>query len=103
MDGGFRVSLILPLTGLLAAGVTVNLLLYWAVICRVLYKFGARFPTGLAFWRIPNELKAFRDICATHGKSLAPYAGCLILFWFNFLLAVVLVLRIVWERTQPPS
>jgi hypothetical protein len=103
MADGLRFSLLIPLSALLIAGVVIDLVLYWFVICRTLYKFGAKFPTGIAFWRIPRELKAFRDICSTRGKSFTPYAAFLILFGFNFLMAIVLVLRLLWERTSPPS
>jgi hypothetical protein len=103
MNDGFQSSLFIPLAMLLAAGLAINLLLYWLVVCRVLYKFGARFPTGVAFWRIPNELKAFRDICSTHGRSLGTYVAFIILFWFNSIMTVIVLLRVLWERTQPPS
>jgi hypothetical protein len=103
MDDGFKTSMIVPLVALLLSGVGINLLIFWVIICPVLYKFGARFPTGLAFWRVPKELKAFRDVCSTHGKSFFPYVAFQILFWFNLTLAVVLALRVLWENTQPPS
>ena len=85
---------------LLVASLAVQLGLHWFVVCRALYKHGAKFPTGLLVWRWFKELRGYRDVLAARGDDLAPYYIIFILTWFNLLLGFVVVVRALWERTH---
>jgi len=85
---------------LLGALVATNVLIYWLVVCRTLYKRGARFPTGLLFWRFFHELRIYREICRARGSPLTIYFITFILTWFNLLLALGTALRALWEQTH---
>src|SRR5579859_6180713 len=85
----------------LAASATANILLHWVVICGRLYRHGARFPTGLLFWRVFPELRRYRDLFKAGGKPLTFYYFGFVLAWFNFLLAIATVLRILWVQSHP--
>jgi hypothetical protein len=91
---------ILGLVVLLGLLVVVNILVYWFVICRALYKHGAKFPTGFMFWRVFKDLRTYRDLCRAHCLSLSPYYCTFILSWFNLLLALGTALRALWEQTH---
>ena len=94
-DHGF-----LALVILLSALVATNVLIHWLVVCRTLYKQGAKLPTGLLFWRVFHELRIYREICRARGNSLTIYYMTFILTWFNLLLAFGTVLRALWEHTH---
>jgi hypothetical protein len=85
----------------LAASVIANILLHWVVICGRLYRHGARFPTGLLFWRVFPELRRYRDLARMGGKPLTFYYFGFILAWFNFLLIVVTLVCMLWFQTHP--
>ena len=68
-----------------------NLLLYWVVVCPVLYRSGARFPTGLMPWRYFHDLRGYQMILAAEGKSSNRYYILLFLTWFNILLGIGIV------------
>jgi hypothetical protein len=85
---------------LLGVSLGANILLHWVVVCRRLYRHGARFPTGLFFWRVFSELRKYRDFTAAAAKPLTFYYTGFILTWFNLLLAFGLALRILWLQTQ---
>jgi hypothetical protein len=87
---------------LLGGSVTINLLLYWLVICPTLFKRGLKFPTGM-FWRFFHDLRVYQEICRAEARSLTIYYFCLILTWFNLVLGLVTVLRAIYEATKPPS
>jgi len=89
-------GLLIPLSALVAT----NVLIHWLVICRTLYKQGAKFPTGLLFWRVFHELRIYREICRARGNSLSIYYITFILTWFNLLLAFGTVLLALWEQTH---
>jgi len=86
---------------LLGVLVTINVLIYWLAICGTLYKRGARFPTGLLFWRFFHEMRVYEEICRARGRPLTFYHFCFILTWFNLLLALVTALLAIWDKTNP--
>lgn len=86
---------------LLGVSVTINLLLYWLVICPALYKRGMKFPTGL-FWRFFHEMHVYQEICRERSRSLTIYYFCLILTWFNLLLGLITALCAIYDATHPP-
>jgi hypothetical protein len=91
---------LIGLTLLLAVSVATQLGLHWCRVCRTLYKRGAKFPTGLMFWRWFKELRRYRDLLAARGEDLSPYYITVILIWFNLLLAFAVVVRALWEQTH---
>jgi|SRR5579862_2759620 len=92
---------LLGLLILLGVSVITNILLHWAVICGRLYRHGAKFPTGLLFWRVFAELRRYRDLTRAAGKPLTFYYFGFVLAWFNLLLAVATVLRMLWIQSHP--
>ena len=94
---------LLALVILLAVSVVASVLLHWIVICPALYRRGARFPTGLLFWRVFNELRRYKEIKTAVGNSLTPYYFSFILAWFNMLLALGTALRVLWTESHPPG
>jgi hypothetical protein len=85
----------------LAGSVFLTLLLYWGVICRKLYEYGARFPTGLMFWRCFHELRLYRDVCGPHDSTATVHLTFLILFWFDAVLLVIWSVCAFWQYTHP--
>ena len=92
---------LLGLMILLGVSLVTNILLHWIVVCPRLYRHGARFPTGLLFWRVFPELRRYRDFTCAAAKPLTFYYTGFILTWFSLLLAFALALRILWLQTQP--
>lgn len=92
---------LLGLVILLGTFVTASMILHWFVVCRALYKHGARFPTGFVFWRAFHELRLYKELRSAHGRSLSVYYAAFILLWFNLLLLFGIVMRIVWSTTHP--
>ena len=92
---------LLGLMILLGVSLVTNILLHWIVVCPRLYRHGARFPTGLLFWRVFPELRRYRDFTCAAAKPLTFYYTGFILTWFTLLLAFALALRILWLQTQP--
>jgi hypothetical protein len=86
---------------LLGVFLLANLLLHWTIICPRLYRHGARLPTGLLFWRVFNELRAYKNLTMAKGHPLTFYHFGFILSWFNLLLAIALALRLLWAQTHP--
>ena len=86
---------------LLGVTTLANLLVHWLAICPRLYRHGARFPTGLFFWRVLRELRTYRDLTAARGNPLTFYYLDFILSWFSLLLALALALRLLWVQTHP--
>lgn len=91
---------LLGLIILLGASLITNILLHWFVVCRRLYRKGARFPTGLLFWRVFPEMRKYRDLTCAAGRPLTFYYTGYILTWFTLLLAVALGARILWLQSQ---
>ena len=87
--------ILLGVTGL------ANILVHWVAICPRLYRHGARFPTGLFFWRVFRELRAYRELTAARSRPLTFYYLGFILSWFSLLLAFAVVLRLLWVQTHP--
>jgi hypothetical protein len=87
---------LLGLVILLGVSLGVNILLHWTVVCPRLYRKGARFPTGLLFWRVFPEMRRYRDLTAAAAKPLTFYYMGFILTWFTLLLALALALRVLW-------
>jgi len=81
--------------------ILANILVHWTAICPRLYRHGARFPTGLFFWRVLRELREYRDLTAARGRPLTLYYLDFILSWSNLLLSLALALRILWVQTHP--
>jgi hypothetical protein len=92
---------LLGLTILLAVSIAAQFGLHWFRVCRKLYGHGAKFPTGFLFWRWFKELRRYRDLLAARGEDPSSYHIMFILTWFNFLLALVVVVRALWEYTHP--
>jgi hypothetical protein len=91
---------LLGLIILLGASLITSILLHWFVVCRQLYRRGARFPTGVFFWRVFPELRKYRDLTCAAGRPLTFYYTGYILTWFTLLLAFALAVRIVWLQSQ---
>jgi hypothetical protein len=94
---------ILGLIILLGASLSATIWLHWIVICPRLYRKGARFPTGLLFWRVFPELRRYRDLTSAAGKPTTFYYTGFILTWFTLLLAFALAARILWLQSQVGS
>jgi hypothetical protein len=94
---------LIPLILLLAGSVLLNLVFHRIVICRLLYKQEAKFPTGFLFWRIFPELRRHSEIRKARGKSLDAYYIAFILTWFNLLLAFGILVRVFYDYTQLPQ
>jgi hypothetical protein len=92
---------ILGLVIILSVSVVFSILLHWIFICPCLYRRGARFPTGLLFWRVFAELRRYKDIKMAAAMPLTPYYLSFILAWFNLLLAFGTALRMLWVQSHP--
>jgi hypothetical protein len=91
---------LLALMILLGMSLVANILLHWIVVCRRLYRHGARLPTGLLFWRVFPELRKYRDLTCAAAKPLTFYYTGFILTWFTLLLALAVAGRILWLQSQ---
>ena len=87
---------------IMAVGSSIaNILVHWFLVCPSLYKEGARPPTGLFLWRMPRELRRYREILRARSDSLSPYYIILLSRWFSVILAVVV--GFLWlSRSQNP-
>ena len=94
---------LLGLIILLGASLSANILLHWTVVCPRLYRKGARFPTGLLFWRVFPEMRRYRDLTSAAGRPLTFYYTGFILTWFTLLLAFALASRVLWLQTHVGS
>jgi hypothetical protein len=92
---------LLALMILLGVSLIANILLHWMVVCRRLYRHGARLPTGLLFWRVFPELRRYRDLTCAKAKPLTFYYTGFILTWFTLLLALGVAARILYLQTHP--
>lgn len=80
---------------LMIAGTGLTLLLYWARVCPVLYRHGARFPTGVALHRFARDLRRYRALQRADGQSVNLYYVLLVLAWFTAgTVVVVAVVRL---------
>jgi hypothetical protein len=70
-------------TRLLVAGAGLTLLLYWGHVCPVLYRHGARFPTGLALHRFARDLRRYHALQRADGQPSNLYYTLLVLAWFT--------------------
>jgi hypothetical protein len=93
---------LLALVVLLSVSLVASVLMHWIVICPTLYRRGARFPTGLLFWRVFSELRRYKEITTAVARPLTPYYLSFILAWFNLLLALGTALRLLWAQTHLP-
>jgi hypothetical protein len=93
---------LLALVVLLGVSLVAGVLMHWIVICPTLYRRGARFPTGLLFWRVFGELRRYKEITTAVARPLTAYYLSFILAWFNLLLALGTALRLVWAQSHPP-
>ncbi len=90
--------------GTAAAGVAaLTLLLYWFVVCVVLYMHGARFPTGLMPWRYFRDLRDYKEIVASKGRTPTLYYLMLFLTWATCALVMVLAVTFwqYYSQTNP--
>jgi hypothetical protein len=94
---------IIGLLILLGLIVLANILLHWMAICPRLYRHGARFPTGLFFWRVFRELRVYRELTVARSRPLTFYYLDFILSWSSLLLAFALALRLLWVQTHPAT
>ena len=90
---------LIGLLSLLGVSVLISLLLHWCVVCPRLYRNGARFPTGLLFWRVFQELRQYKDLVVATARPPTLYFLGFILAWFNLLLAFAIALRILWVQS----
>ncbi len=90
---------------ILVLGVTfvTNVLWHWIFICPSLYRRGARFPTGLLFWRVFAELRRYKEIMTAAAMPITAYYFDFIFTWFNLLLAFATALRLLWAQSHPPG
>jgi hypothetical protein len=91
---------LLGLVILLGVSLFTNILLHWTVVCPLLYRKGARLPTGLLFWRVFPELRTYRELTSAAGKPLTFFYTGFILTWFTLLLAFALAARVLWLHSQ---
>jgi hypothetical protein len=85
----------------LGVSLVANILWHWTLICPALYRRGARFPTGLLFWRVFAELRRYKEIKTAAALSIMPYYLDFILTWFNLLLAFGTAVRLLWVQSHP--
>jgi len=86
--------------GAAAAGLAaLTLLLYWFVVCVVLYLYGARFPTGLMPWRYFHDLRDYKEIVASKGRAPTLYYLMLFLTWTTCA-ALLAVAVAVWDYRE---
>ena len=89
------------LTILFGASAGASLLVHWLVVCRALYRDGARLPTGLLPWRWFHEMTRYKDLLRSRSESLSRYYIIVMNVWFAVVLG--LVLGLVWLWRSPPS
>lgn len=94
---------VLGLIWVLTVTFVTNVLWHWIVICPALYRRGARFPTGLLFWRVFAELRRYKEIMTAAALPITPYYLDFILTWFNLLLAFATAVRLLWVQSHPPG
>src|SRR5271154_2013918 len=94
---------LLGLVILLGASLVANILLHWTVVCPRLYRKGARFPTGLLFWRVFPELRKYRDLTSAMGRPITFYYTGFILTWFTLFLAFGVAARVLWLQSHVGS
>lgn len=92
---------LLALTIILALTIGASMYMHWFVVCRELYKHGARFPTGFLLWRQWRELRAFKDALAADARPLTIYYLNCILLIFNLVTLVVVLYWSLWAHTGP--
>jgi hypothetical protein len=88
---------------ILAVSLVANILWHWILICPALYRRGARFPTGLLFWRVFAELRRYKEIMTAAARPITPYYLDFILTWFNLLLAFGTAVRLLWVQSHLPG
>jgi hypothetical protein len=85
--------------GAAVAGLFVlTLTLYWFVVCVKLYRYGARFPTGLKPWCYFRDLRAYKEILLSEDRPVTIYYVLLLLTWL--LVALSLVLAVMYSQYQ---
>lgn len=85
-----------------ALSVTLTLLLYWLVVCRELYKAGAKFPTGLKLWQMFRDLRIYREVAAPHHPTAPVHFIFLILVWFDVAMLAFVTITAFFQYTHPP-
>jgi hypothetical protein len=86
---------------ILGVSLATNILWHWILICPSLYRRGARFPTGLLFWRVFAELRRYKEITTAAAKPITAYYFDFIFTWFNLLLAFATAVRLLWVQSHP--
>ncbi len=82
-----------------SCSIGLQLFLHWFAVSRMLYRYGARFPTGFLPWRIFRELRDYRELLRAEARILNPYYFYVVLFVFNVLLGLTLGLYFLWQHT----
>ena len=94
--------ILIGLTIMAIGSIIANIFVHWLLVCPSLYKEGARAPTGFLLWRMPRELRRYRDILRARSDSLSPYYIILLSRWFSIVLAIVV--GFLWlSRMQNPA
>jgi hypothetical protein len=78
-----EIHLLRAFTGLAGAGMAVTLALYWAKVCPVLYRHGARFPTGLALHRFMKDLHHYHALQRADARTADLYYALVFLTLFT--------------------
>ena len=72
-------------------GTATTLLVYWTAVCPELYRYGARFPTGLLLYRWKRDLRRYRHLLKAQARPLSWYYFLLVLTWFTLGIATVAI------------
>lgn len=91
-------------TGLLMIWVGTTLLsvvVHFAVVCRRLYRAGARPPVGLLPWRWLHDMHRYKEILRANSDSLSPYYIFILLALFNVVLGATLLVLHLQRLSNP--
>jgi len=91
--------IIQALSVVVAAFGGTTLLLYWFVVCPKLYRHGATFPTGLAFWRYFGDLHDYKEIVAAEAHKPTLYFVIIFLTWATFFVSCALFVNL-WKHVS---
>jgi hypothetical protein len=72
----------------------VSVVVHFGVVCRRLYRAGARPPVGLLPWRWLHDMHRYKELLRANSDSLSPYYIFILLAVFNVALGAALL---VWH------
>lgn len=75
----------------------IVILLYWFVVCPALYRYGARFPTGLLPWRFVRDVRDYKEIVVSNGDFPFYYHMIWILTW-SLVVVLFILACVAWEH-----